>query len=137
MSQLTDSFGRCILDSEFLVRFYDHFTAVSAEIREKFADTNMEKQRDHLRIGLSMMIAFAEGKAYAPPELSRLSRKHGPENMQITPVMYDAWLESLIKAVSISDPKFSPALEETWRSAMRKGIQAMAAQPGKGAQDAA
>ena len=137
MSQLTDSFGRCILDASFLVRFYDLFTAVSPEIRAKFAHTDMAKQRDHLRIGLSMMIAFAEGKAYATPEIGRLSRKHGPEDMQIPAAMFEAWLGSLIQAVSVSDPKFSPELEEVWRSAMRKGVQAMTARPGKDARSAA
>ena len=45
--------------------------------------------------------------------------------MKITEEMYGMWLDSLCETVQKHDPKITPELENRWRKAMLKGIEAM------------
>ncbi len=45
-----DSLGRCIEGGKFLDRFYELFVQSSEEVREKFKNTDLEKQKNALRL---------------------------------------------------------------------------------------
>ena len=126
MSTLSQSYGRCLLNADFLDRFYDGFISASPEIADRFAQTDMNRQKTMMRISLSMLVMFDDGKPIARPALEQLRSSHGPGRLQIPRHHYGLWLDCLLQAIRASDPKLTPELEERWKAAMQKGIDFMA-----------
>jgi len=116
-----DSFDRCSKDPAFLDRFYEFFLACSEEVREKFTDTNMKDQKDVLMISLSyMMMAHKD-----PKILYKTAEKHNVNNRNIPPHLYVYWLDSMIRAVQITDIQFDHSVERAWRVILEPGINYM------------
>ena len=123
-----DSLERCNAGSGFLERFYELFMATSPEIREKFADTDFERQRKALRDSLFLMLSAAgTTKGLAHRELEKLARRHSRAQLDIKPEWYALWLDCLLEAVSEHDPEFSPEIDEAWRDSLRPGIELLIA----------
>ncbi|HLT28458.1 MAG TPA: globin [Myxococcaceae bacterium] len=122
---LSRSYGRCLLDPQFLDRFYDRFIASSPAVAERFAKTDMARQKDMMRSSLSMLVMFDKGKPIARPTLDQLRVSHGPGRYAIPRQMYEDWLECLLVSVRESDRQLTPELEARWREAMTKGIAYM------------
>ena len=55
------SFGRFSLKKEFYDRFYDIFLAKDPRIAEKFANTDFDKQKEALKMGLTHLVMFLKG----------------------------------------------------------------------------
>lgn len=119
------SYGACCLSPKFFDDFYDAFLASSSEIAAKFVNTNMAKQKQLLRDGISFMIMFSKGSVAGQLKVKRLGETHAQDRMDITPQWYDLWVNALMKAVAKHDPKFAPALDRAWRTVLSKGIDSM------------
>lgn len=119
------SYGACCLSPKFFDDFYDAFLASSSEIAAKFANTNMTKQKQLLRDGISFMIMFSKGSAAGQMKVKRLGETHAQDRMDIKPQWYDMWVNALLKAVAKHDAKFTPALDRAWRTVLSKGIDSM------------
>ena len=119
------SFGRCSLKPEFIDTFYEIFLASSPKIAPMFANTDMSKQKGLLKQGINMLLLYAKGSPTGKSAVRRLTESHSKKNLDIAPNMYPLWLDSLMKAVSITDPEFNPVLEQQWRSRLKIGIEAM------------
>lgn len=112
------SFQRCVTRQGFLQRFYDIFMASHPDVRPMFEKTDFTQQLALLRHGLSASIAFAGGTRLGANVLNRIGSTHGRERMNINPALYPYWINSLMQAVSETDPKFNPQLDLRWRRAM-------------------
>jgi len=119
------SLNRCLSNPNFLRRFYEIFLDSSEEVRQKFRNTDFPRQTRILADSLYMMAVAAqlESDSQAWGEMARLAKRHGREDLDIRPGLYDLWLECLLKAASVHDPAFSPAIEAAWRETLRVGIQ--------------
>lgn len=117
------SYGRALWDLDFLDNFYEIFLDSHPEIRPRFANTDFVKQKDLLRHGLMSVLMFAEGQPSARTCLERIRSTHSREKMAISPDLYPHWIQSLMKAVSKSDPKFDQDLEANWRKVIAPAIE--------------
>ena len=121
------SLKRCLAEPDFLTHFYDLFLASSEEVRDKFKDTDFERQTRVLADSLYMMAVVAQGENRGPAwaEVGRLAHLHSRSQLDVRPGLYDLWLKCLLQAVERHDPEFSPSVEEAWRSTFRAGIEHM------------
>ena len=115
------SFERCIVDPLFLERFYEIFLSSSDEIREKFKNTDMEKQKGILLTSLAY-IMYADKN---PDPLFKTAQNHDHEHLDIKPQMYSLWLDSMLQAVKLTDPKYNDNIEPAWRESLQPGINYM------------
>lgn len=122
------SLKRCLASPDFLNHFYHLLLASSEDIRQKFADTDFERQTRVLADSLYLIAVAAqaardgEEKSPAWAEMSRLADMHSREQLDIRPGLYDLWLHCLLEAARRHDPEFSADVEEDWRKTLRIGI---------------
>ncbi len=123
-----DSFSRCVQNGDFVDSFYDHLMASSEEIKEKFAQTDFDRQKQVLQDSLFLMLVAAgtEGGP-AHKELEKLAGRHSRDRLGIKPELYVHWMDGLMQAVSEHDPKYSPEVEAAWRAALAGGIELLKA----------
>ena len=117
------SLERCSTDSGFLDMFYGNFLSSSPKVREKFAGTNFERQKQMLRASFDTMLAAArEGEGGPEKWLGPLAERHGARQLQIGSDFYDLWLDSLLKTVKACDPAWSEEVDAAWEAVMGVGI---------------
>ena len=108
----------------FFQRFYENFLGSSAQVRSKFASTDMERQVAVLQKGMYHLIAF-----YLTRQdnefLRNIADTHAKPHYDIPPQLYDLWLDAVIETVAVRDPEFSDDLELAWQIVMMPGIQYM------------
>jgi hemoglobin-like flavoprotein len=123
-----DSFYRVSGEPEdqrdFLSRFYEIFLAESPEIRVRFDNTDMERQREMLAQSLHEMVDFATSRV-ASDRLGRVADRHSRRQRDIPPELYEVWLDSLIRTVREMDPLFCEEIELAWRVVLAPGIAYM------------
>lgn len=128
VQQFVDSYsrigGRDLASSEFFDAFYRHFVGSSTEVAEKFRDTDMDRQREMLRLSLDHMVYFAIDKEETK-EIARVAGLHSKSNADIPPLLYDLWLDSLLETVSQFDPDYNHAVQMAWREALTPAIDYM------------
>jgi len=119
------SLGRCLATPSFLHAFYDLFMASSAEVREKFKNTEFARQTRVLSDSLYIMAVAAESRedSVGWREMDRLATRHSRNDLDIRPGLYDTWLECLLTAARQYDPMFSAEVEEAWRQTLGPGIE--------------
>jgi hemoglobin-like flavoprotein len=123
-----DTFGtsleRCASNPRFLDLFYETFLASSPKVREKFANTDFEKQKRALHGSFHLMLRAAREEGHGPPDfLDELALRHGSGQLAIGSEFYDLWLDSLLAAVRACDPAHSPDVEKAWEQVMGIGIR--------------
>jgi hemoglobin-like flavoprotein len=122
------SLKRCLATPHFLGNFYADFVASSEEVREKFRNTDLERQAKMLADSLYTLAVAAQAKEGANPawaEMPRLAQRHSRADLDISPRLYDHWLACLLEAVRLHDPEFSPEIEAAWRQTLAVGIEYM------------
>ena len=117
------SFHRCRQADDFIETFYTIFLAKSPEIARKFSMTNFKIQKLMLRESLLEMLMFNLGTPGSQAVVEKLGHRHA--KLDITPEMYQMWLDSLCEAIEKHDPEYTPELADRWRRAMRRGIDVM------------
>jgi hemoglobin-like flavoprotein len=110
-----DSFEYCLSKEGFLPRFYELFIGASPEVREKFKDTDFQRQVRIFKKSLYVLTMASVGTDEARKELVRLGQIHGREGLNIPPDMYDLWLDCLIRAVRECHTEWHPDIERSWR----------------------
>lgn len=133
VEQVVSSYGRCCVSPKFFDRFYEIFLESHPAIKPMFAHTNFIRQKALLREGVSMMLLHLEGKLVGTMCLDRLAETHSPRRMNITPQLYQYWIDSLVKAVKECDAQCTPELEIAWRKALHTGVHYIAMQGAKAA----
>jgi hemoglobin-like flavoprotein len=121
------SLKRCLAAPEFLLDFYGLFMASSEEVREKFKNTDLERQTRVLADSLWVMAVAAQGSRGSPAwgDLPRLAERHSRSELDIRPELYDTWLGCLIEAARRHDVQFTPETEAAWRETLAVGIDYM------------
>ena len=125
LAHFNDSLTRCTSDPQFLERFYDLFLASSDEVRHKFSQTDMPKQRRLLQASFHMMMLAAISDPVGTAHFERLAVLHSQQHLDIPPHLYDLWLDCLMQAVRESDPQCTPETESVWRRMMANGLAFM------------
>ena len=120
-----DSYHRCEAAGGLFDTFYDIFLAKSPEIPPKFADTDMQRQKQDVMASVLMALRFATGDAAAHQYVCELAASHSRYRHDIKPELYDLWLDALCEAIKKHDPQYTPKLEQQWRQAMRPAIDLM------------
>jgi hemoglobin-like flavoprotein len=121
------SLHRCLADPAFLESFYDAFVGSSEEVREKFKNTDMARQKRMLEDSLYVMaLALQQGlDSPARGDLPRIAERHGQRDLDVRPELYDLWASSLIETAGRYDPEFTPEIERAWRDTLAAGIEYM------------
>ncbi len=119
------SYGRCCVNPKFFDRFYEIFLASNPAIKPMFEKTDFAKQKSLLRQGISFMLMYLQGKATGTMAMNRLADSHSPRHMNISPNLYEFWINSLVKAVKECDKECTSDIETEWRKALRAGVDYM------------
>ncbi len=127
INQVRLSYGRCVASSQFFEDFYHFFLDSSPAVKDKFKNTDMEKQKSLLRHGLSHLIMFAGGSKSAEMKVEQLSKSHDKEHLNIPGWMYKNWIDALLRTVKIYDKKLTDPVLELWKSVLQQGIDRMKA----------
>ena len=85
-----------------------------------FKNTDFAKQNEVLKQGVNTAIMYAQGFPTAKSTLQHLRETHSKDQMNIDPALYKYWIDSLVKAVSEADHKFTPEIERQWREVLKK-----------------
>ncbi len=130
--EVFESFRSSLLRSlsslKFLDTFYAEFFSASHEVREAFAHTDMERQKAMLNASLyQLMNLYEKPDEEALQHVAELGALHGSHGLRIPDHLYDLWLESLLVAVSTSDPLYDEEIAQSWREVMSYGINMMRA----------
>jgi hemoglobin-like flavoprotein len=131
--QLVQSFlaslKRCLDVPGFIESFYQRFVSSSEEVREKFRNTDLQRQARMLSDSLYVLAVAVQGQAGSPAtgDLPRLAERHSRRDLDIQAPLYDHWLACLIETARVHDPQFGPEIEAAWRATLGAGIDYMKA----------
>ncbi len=123
------SLKRCLAIPGFIDSFYQTFVSSSEEVREKFRNTDLQRQARMLSDSLYVMAVAVQGQAGSPAwgDLPRLAERHSRKDLDIRPPLYDHWLACLVDTARLHDPQFTPEIEAAWRATLAVGIEYMKA----------
>ena len=124
---LRDSHDRLMASEHTMKAFFEDFYRrflASGEVRAHFRDTDMAQQRQMLRRSLQHVLAFSVTMT-ATDFLVNLAKRHGRGDLDISPALYDTWLEALIATVRSHDPEFNRDVETAWRVVLAPSIAFM------------
>ena len=116
------SYYRCEDSGGFFDTFYDIFFTKSPGIPPKFANTDMEKQKQIVMASVLMCLRLRAGDAIARRTIDEIGESHSRSGHNISPELYELWLDALCESVQKHDPQYSPELESIWRETMQEGI---------------
>ncbi|MDN3522977.1 globin [Halomonas ramblicola] len=105
----------------FFEAFYERFLAASPEVATKFRHTDMARQQVMLKKAFYHLLAFY-ASSHADYYLQEVAISHSRAYLDISPSLYDLWLESLIDTVRAFDAQFDDEVELAWRLVMTPGI---------------
>jgi len=120
------SFGRCIAAGDLIDRFYAIFLDSNPDIKPHFKDTNFTVQMAMLRQSVNLAIMFAAGSQVGHSGLDRIKKSHSKSELGIPPHLYKYWKESMIEAVSDTDPKFDHKLGAAWGKVLQLAVDHVA-----------
>ncbi len=106
---------------DFFERFYRRFIAANPTVAKMFHGTDMEQQYKMLKDSMDEMRKFYfehEESSY----LAALGRVHASRDLQVTPYLFDVWLNCLVDTVGALDPSYSDEVGDAWRAIMAPGI---------------
>lgn len=119
-----DSYLRCIDQTYFIPRFYEHFLASDEFIKGMFQHVDFQKQHNLLRHGLMSMISYLDQHSLAGKyNFERLRETHGSQGMNIKPEHYAIWKTCMIRTIAEVDPAYHPDLSEMWDEVLNTGIR--------------
>jgi hemoglobin-like flavoprotein len=121
------SLKRCLAAPGFLDSFYERFIGASEEVREKFKDTDMKRQVRALEDSLFVVANAVQGEegSLARQALPAIAARHGRQDRDIPPHLFDLWIECLLETVRSCDPQITPAVEAAWRETLAFGASYM------------
>jgi hemoglobin-like flavoprotein len=115
------SVNRCLAEPGFIAGFYERFLRSSPEVREKFRQTDMERQ---FRMLVANAVQGEEG-SIARGDLPRLAKRHSREGLDIGPHLYALWSDCLVATAKATDAQFDAAVEAAWRETLAHGVRYM------------
>ena len=120
------SLRRCNANPGFLDLFYETFLSSSPKVKERFANTDFERQKRLLHASFYLILLASEDPENGPARyLDHLAARHSVHDLNIGAEFYDIWLDSLLAVVKECDPEFDDSIEEAWERIMGIGIDYM------------
>lgn len=116
--------GGSAYNDAFVSHFYKTFMGKSEEIAERFRETDMTAQKTALFDSLLFMAEFPHSQS-ARARIIQLGHSHSHRALNISPALYDLWLEALIDTARQFDAEFDGEAELSWRVTMAPGIACM------------
>jgi hemoglobin-like flavoprotein len=111
-------------DKSFFDAFYENFINASPIVADHFRNTDMNQQKKMLEKSFySLFIFYATNNAN--DYLEKIAERHSKSHANVSPQLYDLWLECLIKTVADYDPLFDADIELSWRVVLSSGITYM------------
>jgi hemoglobin-like flavoprotein len=125
LSPFKDSVKRCLEKPAFIESFYQGFISQNDDIAKMFAGTNMNNQRSMLKNSLMIMMTTSLDSAEAQTHINMIGKSHSRAGHNISPELYDTWLNCLIASAKEHDEFFDSTIENAWRKTLAHGINAM------------
>jgi hemoglobin-like flavoprotein len=127
VATFTLSLKRCLEAPAFLDDFYSAFIASSEEVRQKFRNTDLARQKRVLADSLFTLAVAAQANDDSPAwaTMPGLAARHSHTDRDIRPELYDLWLDCLVEAARRYDPEFTSAIEAAWKATLAIGIDFM------------
>jgi hemoglobin-like flavoprotein len=119
------SLARCRGNPDFIPFFYETFFEACPEAKPMFAKTDFERQHKLLLHALGLLLAFSHEPDDEPNLLTRVAARHGRNDINATPAMYEPFVASLMGTIERHDPEFSDQTRAAWAAAVTKGIEYM------------
>ncbi len=118
-----ESYLRAVVGASevFFDSFYKRFTAANPEVSQAFSHTDMQRQKSMLQESLLYMIDFANSKI-ASQKIQGVASRHGIDGMNISPHLFDLWVDCLVETVREFDPQVTPNIEIAWRVHLASGV---------------
>lgn len=111
-------------DQEFFAEFYERFTARSEAAKRIFSKTNRPHQSSMLlESGHYLVGMHATGTI--SDHIVMITERHNALELDIPPVLYDEWIETLIETVEAKDPNFDGDVALAWRLDVAPALAAM------------
>jgi len=120
---LNDSLQRCLANERFISIFYELFLDTSDEIREKFKNSDFERQINMMQKSLNTIISVSESNWESDKFLSEMAKKH--KQLDIKPEHYELWENSLLATVAQCDQQYNEEICEAWKHILHRGIEFM------------
>ncbi|MCO4782651.1 MAG: globin [Candidatus Cloacimonetes bacterium] len=109
-------------NKQFISCFYHYLIANSEEITQIFVNSKIQEPEKLLHTSILYIVTFSTAKL---PEKSLQRVKTIHEKLNISDDHFNLWMESLICAVKVWDPKFSPEVETAWLKTFKLGLDFM------------
>jgi hemoglobin-like flavoprotein len=121
------SLKRCLAVSGFMDDFYGRFVGSSAEVREKFKNTDMKRQAQMVADSLYVVANAVQSEEDSPArrDLPRIAARHSRTERDIGPGLYPLWIGCLLETVRAHDAHFSPEVERAWQDVLTFGADYM------------
>jgi hemoglobin-like flavoprotein len=118
------SFQRCCQAPDFFVCFYRHFFRACPDAEPLFARTDFTRQHKLLQHAIGLLLSFPHQPG-EPNILHRVAERHSRRDLNITPSMYPAFVDSLMETVREHDAECDADTERAWRRAVAPGVAYM------------
>ncbi|QDU89575.1 hypothetical protein Pla175_29670 [Pirellulimonas nuda] len=112
------SLDRCLQSERFVRAFYQRLLASSDEIAAKFRFTDMDRQRGMLESSLKLCGDAVAGTPEGLAQLTETGRSHDRFHRDVKPEWYPLWLDAIVATAADFDPKWSPEVEQAWRTVL-------------------
>lgn len=116
-----DSYTRCMEDPDFIDSFYKRFLASSPEVREKFKNTNFDRQKRVLGESL-LNLMLADMGLQSEIQLDKIAELHSSRKLDIKPHLYKLWRSCMLETVNKCDPRFDEEVRKAWEITLNAGI---------------
>ena len=121
-----NSYQRCLRDPQFFYTFYDVFWQKDDKFRQMFANTDMDKQIKMLKLSIVMLMLSTTSKE-SRALFNNYAERHGPGGLNVAPIDFDIWLDSLLETVAQTDPLYTDDVDSAWRQCFANGLAMMKA----------
>jgi hemoglobin-like flavoprotein len=126
MERVLDSYKRCLLADLFFDDFYATLLSMSPSIKEKFARTDMARQKEILKSSVTYLLKyFCNPGPITLQKIIDIGESHSKSEHDIPPYMYGYWFSALMMTVAAHDPRFDAQLERDWQMILDHGISAI------------
>lgn len=106
------SLARC--GPKLVETFYTGFLSSSPEVQKMFENVDMEQQQRSVAAAFQLAIDVSRDPGLRE-KLNQQAEIHDRHHRDVGPELYEIWVNSLVAAVQIHDPEFSPVVEQAWR----------------------
>ena len=109
---------------DFFSDFYTEFITGSDEVGKKFENTDLVEQARMLKKSLFYLVNFFVNKK-SSDYLEGIAHLHSITERNITPHLYDYWVDALVTTVARHHPHFNDDIDLAWRIVVAPGVAFM------------